>query len=300
VGESLPTHGCATGTALVARGEKIVRARTRRISAFALSGALLLAPVVLVAAPSATAAPGDKAITLTAAQLTDAGFPKTPNTAAWDPGTAALLTQTAAQWQDVVITGKAPRYADPGALLTMSRFVPSDLKGSGVQKPLNITAYAVGDQTEGTSPEFIGFQFQFTTTGSGKALPGGRSSAVTLGEKELAAAGFTKQPNVVGWGGTATISAHRVQAGAPVTLKGTAPATLKAGTALTLNRFTATDKQGSGSFTPVGGISTSVKVDGTYSLTFEVNERGRYGYTFGAGLNEGWLGVEFQLKATWC
>jgi hypothetical protein len=118
----------------------------RRIGAFALSGALLLAPVALTAAPSATAAPGDSTITLTSAQLTDSGF--------------------------------------------------------------------------------------------------------------------TKQPNVVGWGGTATISAH------------------------------------SGSFAPVGGISTTVKADGTYSVTFEVTESGRCGYTLGAGLNEEWLGVEFQLRTT--
>ena len=44
-----------------------------------------------------------------------------------------------------------------------------------------------------------------------------------LNGKKLAAAGFTKKPNVVGWGGTATISTSKAKAGAPVTISGTAP-----------------------------------------------------------------------------
>ena len=164
----------------------------------------------LLGAPSVMAAPADKAVTLTSQQLTEAGFPKKPNLAAWGPGgSASLPTNTAAQWEDVIITGKAPNFTEPGQLLTMSRFVPSDTQGSGTSKPLNITAvvqkdrsfalhfqlglsgtygYTVGYLTGGTSPEFIGFQFQFTTTGSGKPAPStGSATSVTLGAKKLAA-----------------------------------------------------------------------------------------------------------------
>ncbi len=119
-----------------------------------------------------------------------------------------------------------------------------------------------------------------------------------LNGKKLAAAGFTKKPNVVGWGGTATISTSKAKAGAPVTISGTAPTELKPGTVLSLERFVATDKKGSGHFEPVAATSTVVKSDGTFELTFEVNQPGRYGYTLGAGLNEEWIGIEFQLKTT--
>jgi hypothetical protein len=295
-------------------------AHAQRLTVVMIGSALLAAPLALVAAPAASARPADAGITLTSAQLTEFGFPKTPNTTAWDPGTAALPTSSAAQWQDVVITGKAPNYTDPGQLLTMSRFVPSDLKGSGQNKELNITTvvqanrtfamhfqlgmpgtygYSVGYMTTSASPEYISFQFQFTTTGNGKAAPSsGSSSAVTLGPKKLTEGGFTRKPNLVGWGGTATLSTHRAPAGTPVTIKGTAPKELEAGTVLTLERFTATDKQGSGSFSPVGNVTTTVKADGTFALTFEINEKGRYGYTLGASHSDEWIGIEFQLKTT--
>lgn len=291
----------------------------RRAGAGIVAVALLSS--ALLGAPSVQAAPADKVITLTSAQLTEFGWPTTPNVTGWGPGgTASLPTSTAAQWVDVVVTGKAPTQTTPGQLLTMSRFVPSDTKGSGSSKALNITAvvqpdrtfrmhfqlglpgtygYSVGYSTTGTSPEFIGFQFQFTTTGSGKPAPSaGSSSAVTLSGPKLTAAGFTKKPNVVGWGGTAVISTHKAKAGAPVTITGTAPSEVKPGTVLTLERFVPTDKKGSGSFEPVGSVSTVVKADGTFELTFEVNQAGRYGYTLGAGLNEEWIGIEFQLKTT--
>ena len=281
---------------------------------------LAIAGTALVSAPAAVAAPADKNVVLTSQQLTDAGFPKKPNTAAWSPGTASLPTNTAAQWQDVILTGKAPNYTQPGQLLTMSRFMATDTKGSGEMKPLNITAvvqpdrsftmhfqlgfpgtwgYSVGYQTGGDSPETIGFQFQFTTTGTpANGVPGGTSSTVDLSGRKLAAAGFTKVPNVVGWGGTATLSTTKAKAGAPVTISGSAPAELKPGTTLLLERFVPTDKKGSGHFEPVGNVSTVVKADGTFELTFEVNQKGRYGYTLGAGLNEEWIGIEFQLKTT--
>ena len=291
----------------------------RSLSTMVAAAALVLAPIGIGAAPAA-ARPGDKDVTLTSAELTALGWPVSPNTAGWAPGTASLPTTSTSQWQDVILSGRAPGFTDPGQLLTMYRFVPSDTSGSGVNKPLNITAvvqpnrsfsmhfqlglpgtygYAVGYDTGGESPEFVGFQFQFTTTGSGKPAPSaGSSAAVTLRAKKLAAAGFTKSPNIVGWGGTASISTSRAKAGRPVTLSGTAPAELKPGTELTLERFVPTDKRGSGHFEPVGNVTTVVKPDGSYSLTFELNQKGRYGYTFGAGLNEEWLGVEFQLKTT--
>jgi hypothetical protein len=283
------------------------------------SSAILLPASLLVGSSTALAAPADGPVVLTSQQLTDTGFPTTPNTTAWSGGTANLPTSTAAPWQDVVISGKAPTYTQPGQLLTMSRFVATSTTGDGRQKALNITTvvradrsyslhfqlgyvgtwgYVVGYSTGGASPEYVGFQFQFTTTGQAASLPKGSSSAVTLSAKQLDAAGFTRAPNVVGWGGTATISKHRAKAGTPVAIAGTAPKEVPPGTILTLERFTATDKKGSGSFSPVGEVTTVVRPDGTFSLTFEINEKGRYGYTLGAGISEQWVGVEFQLVTT--
>lgn len=286
----------------------------------ALMGAGLLA-TALLGAQSAVAAPADKTVMLTSQQLTDAGFPKSPNTTAWGPGgTASLPIDTAAQWQDVVITGKAPSQTKPGQLLTMSRFVPTDTTGSGSLKAMNITAvvqpnlsytlhfqlgypgtygYVVGYQTTGNTPELIGFQFQFTTTGGGAPAPKPSSAAVTLSSKKLAKAGFTKTANTVGWPGTATLSTSKAKAGTPVTISGTTKSPITPGTVLTLNRFTPTDKKGSGSFTPVGNTSTIVAADGTFSLTFEINEKGLYGYDLLAQTNgDEALIIEFQLKTT--
>lgn len=294
-----------------------------RLGAIVIGGALALAPVAVMAAPAAAARPMaaslDKIVDLTSAQLTDAGFPTTPNTTGWNPGTASLPVSSAAPWRDVIITGKAPAYAEPGQLLTMQRFMATSTTGDGTFKTLNITAvvqanrsyvmhfqlgtpgtwgYRIGYATTGTSPEFVGFQYQFTTTGAPSPAPGGSSVAVQLKAKKLAAAGFTRTPNVTGWGGTATISTHRAKAGAPVTISGTAPAELVPGTVLTLERFVPTDKKGSGHFEAVDSIQTVVAANGTFALTFELNQQGRYGYTLGAGMNEQWIGVEFQLKTT--
>lgn len=294
----------------------------RRVTSRRVAVAAVAVGLALVAVPGsgAMARPVDNSITLTSQQLTDAGFPKKPNTTAWGNGTAVLPTDTAAQWQDVVLSGKAPSTTAPGQLLTMSRFVATDTKGSGTLKPLNITTvvkpdrtfslhfqlgyagtwgYQVGYSTGGTTPEQVGFQFQFTTTGSGAAGPKGSDTAVTLTAKQLEAAGFTHKPNVVAWGGTANLSAHKVKAGAPVTISGTAPISIAPGTVLTLQRFTATDKMGSGSFAPVGDIATVVNPDGSFSLTFEINEKGRYGYSLGAVVGQDqYAGIEFQLKTT--
>jgi hypothetical protein len=282
------------------------------------AAAIAIPLAMLAGGPSALAAPGDP-IVLTAQQLTDAGFPTTPNVVAWGGGSVTLPTNTAAQWQDVVISGKAPSFTQPGQLLTMSRLVPTSTDGTGSLKELNITTvvradrsyalhfqlgypgtfgYVVGYSTGGPSPELVGFQFQFTTTGSGRATPKGSSTAVTLTAKQLARAGFTRTPNVVGWGGTAVISGHKAKAGAPLTISGTAPKELASGTVLTLERFIPTDKKGSGSFTPVGLVTTVVQADGTFALTFELNEPGRYGYTLGASQGEQWVGIEFQVNTT--
>jgi hypothetical protein len=293
-------------------------ARRSIVTAVLLPAALLIgAPVASAQAPTA---PADKVISLTSQQLTDAGFPEKPNVTGWGGGgTAALPTNSAAPWADVVITGKAPAFTVPGQLLTMSRFMPTTTTGTGTFKELNITTvvtsdrtyslhfqlgypglygYRVGYSTTGTSPEFVGFQFQFTTTGTATVTPKGSSSAVMLSAKQLTKAGFTKTANVTGWGGTATLSTSKAKAGTPVKISGTAPKELTPGSVLTLERFTATDKKGSGSFAPVGNVTTTVQEDGTFALTFEINEVGRYGYTLGAGVNDQWVGIEFQLKTT--
>ena len=289
---------------------------SRRLVAITGAAALIVGGVAL-AAPGAQA---DKGVTLTSAQLTKQGFPKKPNVVAWSPGTANLATNTAPQWQDVIITGKAPKGTPVGQILTMSRFVPQDTNGDGTMKELNITAvvqknlsytlhfqlgmpgtygYAVGYETTSFSPEFRGFQFQFTTTGSGAANPSaGSSTTVQMNSKQLATSGFTKTVNTTAWGGTATISTNSAPAGAPVTIKGTAPSYVKPGTALQLSRFVPTDTKGSGSFEQVAGITTVVAADGTFNLTFELNQPGLYGYTLGAPEGEEWVGMEFQLRTT--
>ena len=288
----------------------------RRIGAAVVSAAML-GGLMLASGPAASA---DPVVQLTSEQLTEAGFTKRPNTVAWEPGTAVLGTNSADQWTDVIVTGKAPGYTQPGQLLTMARFLPSDTEGSGTFKPLNITAvvrpdrtftmhfqlgfpgtygYRVGYTTGGATPEFVGFQFQFTTTGSGKPAPSaGSAAAVSVSARQLTRAGFTRRPNVVGWGGTATISTNRAPAGAPVTIAGTAPAFVAPGTTLSLSRFVPTDTRGSGHFEPVGSVATVVTSDGTFELTFEVNQPGRFGYTLGTAQGQEWVGIEFQLKTT--
>jgi hypothetical protein len=283
-----------------------------KIRQMAIAG---LAAVALVAAGTPAA---NADVTLTSKQLTEAGYPKKPNVVDWLPGTAKLSTNTAAQWEDVVITGKAPNFTNPGQLLTLSRYVPADTQGNGEMKPLNITTtvnpngtfvmrmqlgyvgtygYSVGYFTDSFSPEFVGFQFQLTTTGDSSAAAKGSSQAVQLTKKQLARAGFTKKPNVAGWGGTATISTNRAPAGAPVTIRGTAPEGMKPGAIMTLTRFVPTDKSGSGHFENLP-IQTVVKDDGTFELTFEVHQKGTYGYGLGVNEEFDWLGIEFQLTTT--
>ena len=282
-----------------------------------VAGALVLAPAAQAAPkpkPSPNANP--KAVALTSEQLTAVGFPTTPNIVAW--GQEVKISRTTAPvWGDITITGKAPADAPIGQVLTMERFYPSDTQGSGVFKPLNITAtvsaertfamrfqlgypgtwgYRVGYQTGGQSPEVRAFQFQVTTTGTAKPAPKPDASAVAMSSKELADAGFTKTPNVAGWGGTASLSTDKAKAGTPITLSGKAPSALKPGTILQLSRFVATDRQGSGSMVPLAGVITAVQADQSYSITFELYERGVHGYSLGAPIGDEVATVEFQVK----
>lgn len=277
----------------------------------------IIAAVGLVAA-GAPMAQAD--VSLTSKQLTQIGFPKKPNVVNWSPGTAKLSATTAPQWQDVVITGKAPDFVPPGQLLTLSRFVPADTQGDGEMKPLNITTtvnpngtfamrmqlgyvgtygYSVGYSTDSFSPEFVGFQFQFTTTGDSTAAAKGSSQAVQLTKKQLRRGGFTTTPNVNIWPGTATLSTNRAPAGSPITLSGTADApAVEPGAVLTLTRFVPTDKAGSGHFEDLP-FQTVVKDDGTFELTFELNQKGTYGYSLTTPVTtDEPLGIEFQITTT--
>lgn len=278
----------------------------------------LVAGLSLGVAVLAAPAQADQGVTLTSKQLTEAGFPKKPNVVAWEPGTASLSANRVAQWQDVVITGKAPNFAPPGQLLTLQRFIPSDTQGSGTFKDLNITTsvnpngsfvmhmqlgyvgtygYRVGFETDSFSPEFVGFEFQLTVTGDSSASAKGSANAVTLTSRQLARAGFTKTPNVVGWGGTATISRSTAPAGAPITISGTAPDFVKPGAVMQMSRFVATDNKGSGHLETLP-ISTKVKSDRTFELTFELNVPGTFGYGLGVDEEFDWVGIEFQITTT--
>lgn len=271
--------------------------------------------LALVAVP----ARADSGVTLTSAQLADAGFTKKPNVTSWTPGTAKLSTNKAAQWEDIVVTGKAPGFTDPGQLLTLQRFIASDTQGSGTFKDLNITTnvnpnrtfalrmqlgyvgtygYRIGYLTDSATPEFVGFEFQLTITGDSNASAKGSSSAVSLTSKQLRRAGFTKKPNVNAWPGTATLSTNRAPAGSPITISGDASQYLPPGTVLQLARFVPTDKMGSGHAEDLPA-STVVKEDGTYELTFELNQKGTFGYSLTADTTGDEVNlVEFQITTT--
>jgi hypothetical protein len=266
----------------------------------------------LVGAPAGLAAD----VTLTSAQLTDSGFPKKPNVSAWG-GTAQLGTHRAPQWTDVVIRGTAGSSTQPGQVLTMQRYIPDNAQGDGTFKPLNISTtvgadrsfvlhfqlgqsglfgYRVGYSTDSPTPEFVGFQFQFETTGSGVPAPNtGSASAVQLTAKQLRRAGFTRVPNVVGWGGTATIARSSRAAGEPITIAGNAPQQAKAGQVLQLRQFVPTDRKGSGHFEATG-FTTKVQRNGSYSLTFTQTDPGVVGYTIGYPTKFEWIGIEFQVR----
>lgn len=161
--------------------------KSTKAGAALLGAAIVLSPVVITASP-ASATVSAKVIAYDSAKLTKSGFPKKPNVVGWEPGTAAVTPSKAAAGSTITITGKAPKYTKPGQELSLQRFLPSDKKGSGEFQDLGITTtvkkdrtfeiladlgrtgswgYRVGYMTNpggDVGGEFIGFQFQVTTT----------------------------------------------------------------------------------------------------------------------------------------
>jgi hypothetical protein len=150
-----------------------------------LGVAIAVTPMTLLAPSASAAAPMDSIVSLTQPELKDVGFPRRPNTTAWGKGTAEVDPHKASTAEPITITGTAPKFVKPGTILTMERFLPSNRKGTGTFQVLEITAtvrpdrsftmianlgrvgrwgYRVGYETEGDSPEFVGFQFQARTT----------------------------------------------------------------------------------------------------------------------------------------
>jgi hypothetical protein len=218
---------------------------------------------------------------------------------------------------DIIISGKAPDRVPIGQTLRLARFYPFNKMGLGEFRPLNIKTvvgkgrrftmhfqlgypgvwgYHVGYQTKGAAPEFFGFEFQQATVGTGRRPARAIARPVAIDPKVLWHAGFTKVPNTSAWGGTANLSASKARAGAPVTISGKVPDTVARGEVLSLSRFIPTDKRGSGHFDPVVGATTTVKSDGSYSLTMELSKRGLHGYSLGLVQDGEWVGVEFQVR----
>ena len=158
---------------------------SRQFSAGVLGVALALAPLTLLAPTASATAPMDSIVSLSQQELKDGGFPRRPNTVSWSPGTAQVNPHKASISEAITITGMAPKNAKPGTILTMERYLPKNHKGDGTFQPLEITAvvdpdrtftmianlgrpglwgYRVGYETDGNSPEFVGFQFQARTT----------------------------------------------------------------------------------------------------------------------------------------
>jgi len=157
---------------------------TMRIVAIGASLALL--PLSLLAPAAQAAAPADRIVPLTRAELREAGFPLQPNTASWGRGTAEVTPHRAPIGEPVTITGTAPRSVKPGTVLVMQRFLPSNRQGDGSFQNLDLITttvdanrrftmvarlarpgrwgYRVGYLTDGNNPEFVGFQFQVRTT----------------------------------------------------------------------------------------------------------------------------------------
>jgi hypothetical protein len=163
--------------------------KSMKLGSALLGAAIVISPILVTASP-ASAAVATKVVPYTSAQLKEAGFPKKPNVTGWEPGTAKVTPHKAPAGSTITITGKAPRYTKPGQELSLQRFFPSDKKGSGEFQDLGITTtvkkdrtfeimadlsrlgswgYRVGYETNpggDLGGEFIGFQFQLTTTAS--------------------------------------------------------------------------------------------------------------------------------------
>lgn len=156
------------------------------IRTVALAAALALLPLPLLAPVAQAAAPTDRIVMLTRAELREAGFPRRPNVTNWGNGTALLSPHRAAIGEPITITGTAPRSVKPGTVLTLQRFLPTNRKGDGAFQDLELVTttvdtnrkftmvarlsrpglwgYRVGFLTDGPNPEFVGFQFQARTT----------------------------------------------------------------------------------------------------------------------------------------
>ncbi len=111
-----------------------------------------------------------------------AGFTKLPNTSAWG-GTAQLSDTQVAAGTPVTISGKAPPSVSAGDVLTLSRFIPTDKRGSGHFEPVvgaqtkvksdgsysltmelskrGLHGYSLGLEQGG---EWVGVEFQVKTT----------------------------------------------------------------------------------------------------------------------------------------
>jgi len=151
-----------------------------------IAASLALLPLGLLAPAAHAAAPADRVVTLTRAELREAGFPIEPNTTGWGKGTASVTPSRAGIGEPITITGRAPRYVKPGTVLVLQRFLPSNRKGDGSFQDLELITttvdanrsftmvaklarpgrwgYRVGYFTDSDSPEFVGFQFQVRTT----------------------------------------------------------------------------------------------------------------------------------------
>ena len=161
--------------------------KSTKFAAALLGSALVIAPLTLTASP-ASAAVSTKVVPYDSAKLTKSGYPKKPNVVDWEPGTATVSPTKAPAGSTITISGKAPKMVVPGQELALQRFYPSDKKGSGVFKDLGITTtvkkdrtfeiladlgvlgswgYRVGyftDPPGNVGGEFVGFEFQVTTT----------------------------------------------------------------------------------------------------------------------------------------
>ena len=151
-----------------------------------IAASLALLPLGLLAPAAHAAAPADRVVPPTRAELREAGFPIEPNTTGWGKGTASVTPSRAGIGEPITITGRAPRYVKPGTVLVLQRFLPSDRKGDGSFQDLELITttvdanrsftmvaklarpgrwgYRVGYFTDSDSPEFVGFQFQVRTT----------------------------------------------------------------------------------------------------------------------------------------
>jgi len=152
----------------------------------ALGICLALLPLSLLAPAAEAAAPADRIVMLTRAELREAGFPRRPNVTNWGNGTAKVTPHRAAIGEAITITGTAPKSVKPGTVLTLQRFLPTNRKGDGSFQDLELVTttvdanrkftmvarlsrpglwgYRVGFLTDGQNPEFVGFQFQARTT----------------------------------------------------------------------------------------------------------------------------------------